>query len=59
MYGPPIANGFTRMVAKPLTKLNIVINSAGVMKAHNLLDSELDLDALLSEIEINGRNDHC
>lgn len=36
-----------------LPNLNIVINSAGVMKAHNMLDPELDLDALLSEIEIN------
>lgn len=36
-----------------LPNLNIVINSAGIMKFHNMLDPELDLDALLGEIEIN------
>lgn len=36
-----------------LPNLNIVINSAGIMKPHNMLDPNLDLDALLSDIEIN------
>ncbi len=36
-----------------MPNLNIVINSAGIMKAHNLLDSDLSVDELLSEITIN------
>ena len=36
-----------------LPNLNIIINSAGIMKPHNLLDPDLDLDELLSDIHIN------
>ncbi|MHC5216418.1 SDR family oxidoreductase [Enterococcus sp. LJL128] len=36
-----------------LPNLNIIINSAGVMNSHNLLNPDLPLENLLSDIEIN------